>query len=134
MLVFQEDGRWVEYAGGYSDMIAQRDHGFEAGDAVEIKAKPALRTTKKSERTKPKPERRLGFKKKHALKTLPGRMAALEATISDLRAALADPDLFRLNPDGFKKKANGLELAQVELSRAADEWLELEVLREELEP
>ena len=134
MLVFQEDGRWVEYAGGYSDMIAQRGHGFEAGDALEIEAKPALRTTKKSERTKPKPKRRLGFKEKYALKTLPGRMADLEATISDLRAALADPDLFRLNPDGFKKKANGLEVAQVELSKAADEWLELEALREELEP
>ena len=31
VLAAEGDGRWTEYAGGYSDMVAQRGHGFEPG-------------------------------------------------------------------------------------------------------
>ena len=133
VLVSEGDGRWIEYAGGYSDMVAQRGHGFASGGTVETEARPAPRTTKKPGRPKPPQKRRLGFKEKHALETLPGRMADLEATVSALRAALADPNLFRRDPDGFEGKADGLKAAEAALAQAEEEWLKLEELREELE-
>lgn len=132
VLAAEGDGRWTEYAGGYSDMVAQRGHGFEPGPLTP-KTRPAPRSAKKSATVKPGPKRRMGFKEKHALEILPGRIAELESTVSDLAAALADPDLFHRDPDGFKNKADGLEAAQAGLAEAEDEWLRLEALREKLE-
>jgi ATP-binding cassette subfamily F protein uup len=134
VLVSEGDGRWIEYAGGYSDMVAQRGHGFGSGGATQTGTGAASRPTKKPVTSKIQSKQRLGFKENHALETLPGRIDDLEIAVSALRALLADTELFRRDPEGFKKNADGLEAAQEELVQAEDEWLRLETLREELEP
>ena len=49
-----------------------------------------------------------------------------------INAALADPDLYRRNAADFQTKTRRLSAAQAELNAAETEWLELEMLREEL--
>ncbi len=132
VLVSEGQGRWVEYAGGYSDMVAQRGQGVQAREVTkaarpkeERKAAPAQQSTAQ--------KRRLGFHEQHDLKTLPGRMAELEAKIAKVQALLDDPGLYARDPALFQKATTALAGFQEELSRAEDRWLELEMLREEIE-
>ena len=41
------------------------------------------------------------FKDRHALETLPARIAELEADVARLTAVLEDPDLYARNPTRF---------------------------------
>jgi len=130
VLVPEGNGKWVEYAGGYSDMLAQR-----GDDIRKPAAKPAAAPAK------PKParpvaeaaRRKLNFNEKHALETLPDRMAALEAEVRRLQDKLADPQLYVRDRATFDKASTALAAAQAELHAAEERWLELELLRSQIE-
>ncbi|WP_196257826.1 ABC-F family ATP-binding cassette domain-containing protein [Pelagibacterium limicola] len=132
VIVAEGDGTWNEYAGGYSDMVAQRGKGVEARAA--IKPQPAAPKEKSQIAAAPAQARRkLSFKEKHALESLPKSMDALRAKMSTLQAKLDDPGLYMRDPDGFSAATREYTAAQEALARAEDEWLELEMLREEIE-
>jgi len=128
VLMAEGDGHFIQYAGGYSDMLAQRGRGVEA------KTDTAARSTKAAE---PRParvaRRKMNFSDKHDLEKLPGRLAELEKQIAELQKQLSAPDLYARDPKKFA--ALSQKLADVQHAHAAgeDRWLELEVLREELE-
>jgi ATP-binding cassette subfamily F protein uup len=124
-------GRWQEYAGGYSDMVAQRGEGV----APEVAAKPAAPRPAEAPRTAtpPAPARKLGFKEQHALNTLPATMERLAQEIGVLRKWLEDPGLYSRDPKGFATKTAALAEREAALAAAEEEWLRLEMLREELE-
>jgi ATP-binding cassette subfamily F protein uup len=121
-------GRWIEYAGGYSDMVAQRRGGGSDGAA-----KPAAKPQKPKPTMQPAAKRKLSFKQKHAHETLPARIEALEASIARLQTTLADPGLYARDPAGFEKAAAALDAATADLAAAEEEWLSLELLRDELD-
>jgi ATP-binding cassette subfamily F protein uup len=76
---------------------------------------------------------RLTFKDKHALETLPARIAALEADIAKLSKTIADTNLYARDRAAFDKASAALSDAQSALASAEDEWLRLEQLREQVE-
>ena len=122
-------GRWLEYAGGYSDMMAQRGPGV---NKIEDVSRPA-----KAKTTSPAPaktaKRRLSFNDRHALETLPGRIAGLQADIARLHQTLDDAGLYARDPDVFAAKTAALAAADADLAAAEEQWLALEMLREEIE-
>ncbi|KKB13556.1 elongation factor 3 [Devosia geojensis] len=131
VIVAEGEGRWIEYAGGYADMVAQRGAGVSARPAA---AKPArAEKPPASAPAAPVPKRKLSFKEKHALETLPGEMEKLTAEITALNAALADPNFYTRDPAAFAQKSAALAETQQKLQAAEDRWLELEMLREEIE-
>ena len=134
VLMAEGQGRWQEYAGGYSDMLAQRGAGVETaangGSGSGGKAPPPSRTDQ-GERNAPKAK--LSFRDKHALESLPGRMAALERDIAKLKAVLDDPDLYARDPARFAKASEAMAKAEGDLAASEEEWLRLEMLREEIE-
>ncbi|NWG45652.1 MAG: ABC transporter ATP-binding protein, partial [Alphaproteobacteria bacterium] len=75
--------------------------------------------------------KKLSFKDKHALETLPGRIAELEAEIAALGARLGAPGAFSRDRSSFEADAARLAAARAELEAAETRWLELELLREE---
>jgi ATP-binding cassette subfamily F protein uup len=124
------DGRWREYAGGYSDLVAQRGYGLSGARVAEApKTEKAAREA--TERATAK--RKLSFNQKRALELLPGRIASLRDGIAALEAKLADVDLHGRDPAGFDRVSRAYADKRAELDRAEDEWLALEILREELE-
>lgn len=127
------DGRWIAFAGGYSDMLAQR--GGEARDkkAQADKQARAASAAPKAQAVKPDGARKLSFKQKFALDTLPGRIAGTQVKLDAIEAKMADPALFAKNPDGFAEQARLHEALKAELEAMETEWLELEMLREELQ-
>ena len=122
-------GRWVEYAGGYADMIAQR-----GGRSFALEAPKAAKPGKEKAQGggEPKSKRRLSFNEKHALETLPARIAALEKEIARLQERLHDPALYAKDRSAFDAASAALAKAQNELAEAEHRWLELEILREEI--
>ena len=124
-------GAWREYPGGYSDMVAQRGEGISAREApkAEDKPKPKKKAAPKTDGEKLK----LSYKEKYALETLPGTMEQLQADIDKLQAKMDDPDLYQKDPETFSKAAKLLEEKSIELRDAEEQWLTLEVLREEIE-
>jgi ATP-binding cassette subfamily F protein uup len=124
-------GQWLEYPGGYSDMARQR---VGAGETA-TNGTPARATTaaKPTPGTAPPSRRKLSFKEKHALETLPGRIDALQTEIAAHEAALADPALYLADRAAYEAATAGLTAAQADLQAAEEEWLNLELLREELE-
>jgi ABC transport system ATP-binding/permease protein len=130
VLVSEGAGRWMEYAGGYSDMIAQRGFGL-AGPAAAAATKPTKEPNREGPRSASK--RRMSFKEKHALEKLPGRIAELRNALAKLDKALADPLLHARNPTAFARATNDYGAKQKDLASAEDEWLTLEMLREEIE-
>ncbi|MGJ4959561.1 ABC-F family ATP-binding cassette domain-containing protein [Bradyrhizobium sp. HKCCYLRH2015] len=136
VIVPEGNGKWQEYAGGYSDMLAQRgadlkrEHAKKAEDkAAEEKkeAKPVAAAPASAAK------RKLSFNEKHALETLPKTIAKLQAEIAQQQAVLADPSLYAKDRKKFDAASLAIATAQAELTAAEDRWLELEVLREEIE-
>ena len=130
VIVAEGGGRWNVYAGGYSDMVAQRGEGVTAKSRCEG-SEGAAREAEAPCAAAPKA--RLSFKDKHALETLPARIAALEAEIAKLSKTIADPSLYARDRAAFDKASAALAAAQAELAQAEDEWLRLEELREQVE-
>jgi ATP-binding cassette subfamily F protein uup len=77
--------------------------------------------------------RKLTFSDRHALETLPARIAALSDDINRLAGALSDPTLYSRDPARFARLSEELAAAEVARTEAEDRWLELEVRREEIE-
>ncbi|HZB61199.1 MAG TPA: ATP-binding cassette domain-containing protein [Microvirga sp.] len=132
VLVSEGEGRWVEYAGGYSDMVAQRGQGVQAR-VVDKEARPRADKPPAAPVPAAPARRRLGFNEQHDLKTLPRKIEDLEAKIAKVQDILADPDLYARDPARFQKAMDALTALQADLSAAEERWLELEMLREELE-
>jgi ABC transport system ATP-binding/permease protein len=129
VLMHEDDGKWVEYAGGYSDMVAQRGEGVALRKVEKAAAKAQSSATKSVE---PASKRKMSFKDKHALETLPAKMEALQAELKKLEIVLADATLFTRDPNTFEKSSLRHAAAAQELSAAEEQWLELELLKESL--
>jgi ATP-binding cassette subfamily F protein uup len=132
VIVSEGDGRWQDYAGGYSDMVAQRGRGVQAkAAAIAAGAPREAGDAADAPRAVAKPK--MSFKDKHALETLPARIAQLEKEVAALQAQLADPGLYTRDPAGFAARTSLMGKKQAERDAAEEEWLRLEMMREELE-
>ena len=131
IVMAEGDGRFSEYAGGYSDMVAQR------GGGVARKARitdPGPRDTRQAPAPSAAPaRRRMTFKDKHALDELPRRIAETEREIAALEHKLHDPGLYGRDPATFATLSAKLAEAQKTLGAFEDRWIELEMLRAEIE-
>jgi ATP-binding cassette subfamily F protein uup len=127
VIVPEGNGRWTDYAGGYSDMLAQR-----GADVVREQPRRAVKEAKPPRETKAG-KRRLSFNEKHALETLPREIALLQAKIRANQDLLADPGLYARDRKAFDEASAAIVAAQAELSAAEERWLELEILREEID-
>ncbi|HKD46074.1 MAG TPA: ATP-binding cassette domain-containing protein [Rhizomicrobium sp.] len=120
-------GLFAIYAGGYSDMVAQRGEGV-------VKALP--RQERKGGAPKPRPIRetaaKLSFSDQHVLNTLPERIEGLNREIAALQGDLSEPSLYGRDPEKFALLSE--RLAERMASRDAQEelWLALEMKREAL--
>ncbi|MGV1872339.1 ABC-F family ATP-binding cassette domain-containing protein [Agrobacterium rosae] len=125
------DGRWIEYAGGYSDMMAQRKGASDEKKKAEKQEKAKSASNAGAEPAKAKGK--MSFKQKFALENLPKEMEKTQLEIAQREERMADPNLFAKNPEIFSKLADEMAKLRQKLETMEEEWLELEMLREELE-
>ncbi len=127
------DGRWIEYAGGYSDMRAQRKGAIDERRKAEKAGERAKPQEAAASAETAKGKGKLSYKQKFALENLPKEMAKAEAEIAKREERMADPSLFSKDPTTFNRLAAEMEKFRDSLTKMEEEWLELEMLREELE-
>jgi ABC transport system ATP-binding/permease protein len=138
VIAAEGEGKWLEYPGGYSDMLNQRSGtDLSRTDNVNVGSGPQARTmvpTAPPVATVPEPvalapggKRKLTFKDKHALATLPKTIEALQGQIARHQAELADGTLYNRNPKRFADVSLMLGSAQEKLAQAENDWLELEL-------
>jgi ATP-binding cassette subfamily F protein uup len=131
VIAWEGEGRWQDYAGGYSDMVAQRGHGVRAREDAARKSAPAPSAKPAAAATASR--KKLSFKDQHELDTLPAKMRKLEAEAAKLKEILADPGLYARDRARFDKATELLVRSETALAEAEERWLELEMLREEAE-
>ncbi len=124
-IALEGDGHATEYPGGYADYLRQRKKPEKTNTPTQKKSSP------KKEKTT-KPQRKLSYKQQRRSEELSDLLPKLDLVISKLEQDLADPDLFSNNPERFNKTIAALEEARKRKNTAEEEWLELELLKEEL--
>lgn len=125
ILAFEGEGNVVEYAGGYTDMLSQRK-GATISQPID-----SVASSRKSSENKIKTK--LSYKEQRALESLKSQLDTLSEDVAQLEQTLEDADLYQRDPDLFNQKLKQLEAARQQLEHVEEQWLELELLREELE-
>ncbi len=128
-----DTGQWTEYPGGYSDMLASRKKLRAARNGADTSAHddepPRHAAIPASSPMVKTAQRKLSFKEKHALESLPSEIVKLEREIKSLNQKLADGDLYSKDRAMFDKATARLSAAQAELEALEVKWLELEERR-----
>ena len=121
-IVFEGGGKVAEYAGGYTDWLAQRPA-------------PAASKTVAAEKPKAAAPRPRGFdaKLQRELDRLPDRMAKATAEIARIEDRLSDPGLYARDPVAFARATDELERLRRDLAAMEERWLKLETQREAAE-
>jgi len=134
VIVSEGNGKWQEYAGGYSDMLAQRGEGVTARKVEKAaQKKPKEEPAAAEKAARPAAKSKLSFTQQHLLKTLPQTIEALESKLAKLQEEMNDPALYTKNPDKFAKLSAQITELTAEKDSAEEQWLELEMLKEEME-
>ncbi len=133
VIAAEGDGQWSEYPGGYSDMLTQRQGADLARRAAAEPKKPLPAEPTPAQPESAKSKRKLSFKEKHALETLPTEIDRLTADVARLQSKLADGTLYTKDPKAFTDTTAALAKSQAALTAAEEQWLELEMLRQDLE-
>ena len=133
-IAFEGDGRWKEYAGGYSDWQRAKGAGGGAGgasagasgkDAVPGAVESRLASRARAAAGKAK----LSYKEKRELEGLPARTQALEQEQREITASLGDPALYRDQPERSMRLQQRFTEIETQLMQALQRWEELEAKR-----
>lgn len=135
-------GRWQQYAGGYSDMLVQR-----GADLARRKIAPTRNGARKTGSRKAESSesdesasssitatrKKLTFQQMQQLETLPQAIDKLRLVIVKLQTKLDDTSLYTRDRKAFDETMTLLAKAESEISKLEERWLEIEILREEIE-
>ncbi|MEZ0247124.1 MAG: ATP-binding cassette domain-containing protein, partial [Methylophilaceae bacterium] len=124
VIAFEGSGQLTEFGGGYDDW--RRFTEQRAAEAVVEKPKAA--PAPKPVAAKPAPSK-LSFKETHELAALPDKIEVLEAEQNTLNAELANPDIYRTDPQRAKVLQTRLAAIDTELEQVMLRWEELESKR-----
>jgi ATP-binding cassette subfamily F protein uup len=133
VIASEGNGRWIEYAGGYTDMLAQRAATERNSPSATLRGIRQSRAATPSKGSSAGRLNRMTFNNQRALEKLPEQIAALEMQIAGLNDVLADPDLYGRDPARFGATTKALTIARDARAAAEERWLTLEMVREEIE-
>ncbi len=107
VFVAEGDGLWKEYIGGYEDWERVKKSQAEATPKEAAKTSSnAVSSAKPREQTPDVPSskpKKLSFKEQRELEQLPQQIADLESEQASISERLADPELYRKQPDEVQK-------------------------------
>jgi ATP-binding cassette subfamily F protein uup len=131
-IVFEGEGRTVEYVGGYADWLRQRPAAArtvsDADGSRPASSRPGASVRDVAGRQQSPPGRRkLTYNEQRELSSLPARIEALEAEHASLEAAVASPDFYKEGADTIAQTLDRIASVEQELLDAysrADELKE----------
>lgn len=127
-LVYEGDGRFTEYTGGYEDWVRQRTIAGAAKVAAPVE--PPAPVPQKG--VKIEKGRKFLNREQRELDELPGRLEELEKKQAELSERLADPALYQKKDGEFQRIERELNELHRTIEQAMARWEELEMLKAEL--
>jgi ATP-binding cassette subfamily F protein uup len=123
------DGRGgaEEYPGGYTDWQRFVSIKNKSVSSERTETAPAQRNDRA-----PKAATKLSYKETRLLDELAAKMPKLQDEMAKLESQLADPGLYARDAEGFARITARLDVLRGELTSAEEQWLELEMKKEEL--
>ena len=121
-LAIEPDGRVKEYDGGYDDYLRQRQV-----EAEEAKPSPSPASAKEPASRTERP-RKLSYKERQELESLPHRIEEMEAARVAMHDTLADPAFYQRDSGEIVQAKARLEAIEQELAVAYERWETLEAL------
>ena len=130
-LAFEGNGRVTEYVGGWEDYLRQamstpnsqlptpKENQGQGRSSGEGPASGARMTGTPS-------RRKLSYNETRELKSLPGRIEALETELTRLRAESESTEFYKAGADRIRAVLARIEEARPELESAIARWMELE--------
>ena len=126
-LVFEGDGKFTEYAGGYEDWARYQRQIPDAPGEINKRANGvAMPPPADSKRTE-KP-RKLSYKEQRELKALPEKIEALEVEQSELNARMGEPEFYRQGNEKITAAMARIEAVKSELETCYARWQVLELV------
>jgi ATP-binding cassette subfamily F protein uup len=122
-IVFEGQGKVVEYPGGYDDWLNQRKQPVKEGSLGKNGGKKAR------PKSKVRPKQKLGYMQKREMRDLPQKIETLEAEQKKLFAILSDPFFYKKEKDEITKIKSALDCLEQEIEAAYHRWEELEALQ-----
>ena len=125
-IAFEGNGIVREYDGGYDDWLRQREES-DGGTAVDAKrdTAPVKAPAEKSaaQTTGPK---KLSYREKQELESLPGRIEELETRQTEIQAAMAAPEFYQQDKKEITALTTELQQIASDLEHCFTRWEELE--------
>jgi ABC transport system ATP-binding/permease protein len=119
-LAIEADGQVREYDGGYDDYVRQRP--------AEIVPEPKSATVVGKTGSIAEKPRKLSFKERKELESLPARIESLETEIRELHEAMADPAFYRRESTAIVVTKTKLDELERDLATTYKRWEVLEAL------
>lgn len=132
VIYMKGDGTVYEYPGSYSE-LEQKLKQDEAKKQSSTEKKPSTKSEPKTDNRSSKKTAKLSYKQQRALEILPQEIAQLEKQIAELETVLSDTELYNKDPQKFEQTLKTLEEAKAAKENKENEWLEVELLKEDLE-
>jgi ABC transport system ATP-binding/permease protein len=127
-LVFEGDGKFSEYAGGYDDWERYQRQIPDAPTQQRKHAAPSIPIPAPAETKLEDKPRKLTYKEQRELEALPGRIEALESEQSELHALLGDSGFYRQGNDKITATILRIEAIKVDLETCYARWQELDAI------
>ena len=124
VIAWDGDGRWIENPGGYEEwarVLAAREAASTGGSAAARKEPEKRESAPRAARAA-----RLSYKETQELSALPARIEALEREQAEVERKLADPQLYRSDPEEVKRLRARYAQIEEELTLALERWTALE--------
>ena len=124
-LVFEGDGRFREYAGGYDDW-ERYQRQIPAAPLQSQRRTSVQSTAASTAANRDGQPRKLTYKEQRELEALPGRIEALEAEQAEVHALMGNGNFYRQASDKITGTIERLEAIRHELEGCYERWQTLE--------
>lgn len=126
IIAYEGDGAWREYEGGYEDWKIQKQRteaykSTQSNVVQEVKQSASQPTQSSVSQAKSKVQK-LNGKERQELESIPAQIETLEHEQADISIKLADPDLYKSQPDQLAKYQARLRDIEEQLITLMARW------------
>ncbi|MFV0627324.1 MAG: ABC-F family ATP-binding cassette domain-containing protein [Alphaproteobacteria bacterium] len=122
------DGTTSEHVGSYSDLLEKLKDKSEKESN-----KPIQKEKKEQVLNSSAKNIKLSYNQKRLLEVLPQEVEKLEKRLNEIEEKLSDPNLYSTNQKEFEKLSSDLAKTKHEKDEKENQWLEIQLLQDEIE-
>lgn len=125
-LLFAGEGRIIDIAGGYDDVIAYQQRSQNAGAVQKMTKNTTAAVEQTPVQASVSSAKKLSYKEKRELEQLPALIEQLETELEALQTTVNDAEFFKQSSEQTQSTLNLLQQTESKLAQAYARWEELD--------